>query len=75
LTSKPRSVEASSITKQPQIYDYTHKAKSVSVKHIEQPVFVTECLDNHCSGNYTDTLTQSMKIVCLDPRHKNGVSK
>ena len=42
--------------------------KNVS-RQTEQQTVIMECLCDHYTGLYVDTLTKSMKVVCLDPMH------
>jgi formylmethanofuran dehydrogenase subunit E len=72
LTSQSRAEQAS-ITEQPQSQNNTYKPKSVSNEQIEQQIVITECLCDNCTGLYIDTLTKSVKIVCLDQRHNTEV--
>ena len=72
MTSQSRPVKAS-ITEQPQCQDNAYKPKSVFNERAEQQIVITECLCDHCTGLYTDTLTKSVKIVCVDPMHHTEV--
>jgi hypothetical protein len=45
------------------------KLKNISNKQTQQQIVITKCLCDHYSGFYTDTLTKSMKVACLDPMH------
>ena len=52
-----------------------YKPKSLSDDQRKQHIIITECLCEHCTGQYTDTLTQSLKVVCTDPKHSTREAK
>jgi hypothetical protein len=35
-----------------------------------KPFCVTTCLSKDCTGSYTDTISESVLILCKDPKHK-----
>lgn len=37
--------------------------------HKNKPITVTRCLSSRCTGLYTDSLSESILIRCLDPKH------
>jgi hypothetical protein len=40
--------------------------------HKNKPITVTRCLSSRCTGLYTDSLSESILIRCVDPKHSNG---
>lgn len=34
-----------------------------------QDIVVTKCLSTECTGVYTDTISESILIICKDPKH------
>jgi hypothetical protein len=43
------------------------RSKNISKKQTEQQTVIIKSLCDHYTGLYVDTLTKSMKVVCLDP--------
>ena len=74
MTSQSRPVKAP-ITELPQGPNSAHKPKSLSDDQRKPHIIVTECLCEHCTGQYTDTLTQSLNVVCTDPKHSSKGAK
>ena len=37
--------------------------------HPSKAIVVTECLSQGCTGFYTDSISESIFIKCLDPKH------
>ena len=68
MTSQSRQLETS-ITEQSLCNNSIYKPKSLSDNQIKQQITITECLCDQCTGQYTDKLTQSLKVVCTDPKH------
>ena len=48
----------------PVITDLSDKESSSS-----KPIYVTKCLSEKCTGSYTDTISESILILCKDPKH------
>jgi hypothetical protein len=54
---------------EPVILCGSNDVKMMPKQQEQEPIIVTKCLFNQCTGQYTDALTQSLKIVCSDPKH------
>ena len=39
--------------------------------HTSKAIVVTECLSHGCTGFYTDSISESIFIKCLDPKHNS----
>jgi hypothetical protein len=37
----------------------------------QKTIKITKCLHANCSGSYTDSLFESILILCKDPKHKH----
>ena len=45
----------------------TNDAKNEA--HNGKPITITKCLSQKCIGFYTDSLSESILVRCLDPKH------
>jgi|SoiMethySBSTD1v2_1073268.scaffolds.fasta_scaffold2591496_1 hypothetical protein len=39
------------------------------------PIIITQCLTSNCNGYYTDSISETLRIQCKDPRHRHLVEK
>jgi hypothetical protein len=38
-------------------------------------IIITKCLFPECSGYYTDSISETTRIQCKDPKHRHSVEK
>jgi hypothetical protein len=46
----------------------SHRTQTQKQRHQESTV-ITKCLARECTGFYTDSITETVLIKCLDPKH------